>query len=417
MRARIRIAWQAIQSSYWFLPSLMLVGSALLAIGVVELDDRIGMWLEAAPGWLSTFSAENARAVLTTIGSSMVAMAGVTFSIVIVALTVASSQFGPLLLINFMRDRSNQIVLGTFVSTFLYCLLALRHVHAYEASGQSPPLTVLTGVLLGVLSLWVFIYFIHHVSTSIQADQIVALAGEQLERAVHRKASDSEQAADVELAEQAWLKLDRGDADARRGPLLSNRTGYLSRIEIGVLTDAASDGEVAVEIDAQPGDFLVAGTRIGSLVPAERCDDEELTDSILGALEIVRRRGSALDVMLLVDRLTGIAVRALSPGVNDPYTALLCIDRLTASLTAMAEADPRRRVWAEDSQPRLRLRPLTFEQLLARGCEPILTYGSSDPRIVERLQQMLQLLRARASRPEVLHAIELQREAVDRAAG
>ncbi len=137
-------------------------------------------------GWIYTRGPDGARAVLSTIAGSMITVAGVVFSVTIVALSLASNQFGPRLLRNFMRDRGNQIVLGTFVATYLYCLLVMRTVQGMDGSQFVPHLSVTVAILMAVASLGVLIYFIHHVAVSIQAPELIANVAHELHEAIDR---------------------------------------------------------------------------------------------------------------------------------------------------------------------------------------------------------------------------------------
>ncbi|MBZ0110885.1 MAG: DUF2254 domain-containing protein, partial [Thermoanaerobaculia bacterium] len=186
MKAQLQKYTERIRSSFWFLPSLMAVGAVLLAFGTVALDDAIANdWL-LRQGWVYTGGAEGASAVLGTIAGSMITIAGVVFSMTLVALSLASSQFGPRLLRNFMRDTTNQVVLGTFIATFLYCLFVLGTIRRAEEIAFVPHLSVSIGILTAVCSLAVFIYFIHHVSVSIQSHQIVSRVWQDLIRGIDR---------------------------------------------------------------------------------------------------------------------------------------------------------------------------------------------------------------------------------------
>ena len=182
MRAQLLKYWDRIRSSFWFLPSLMACGAVALALATVALDGSVtDDWLQTL-AWVYTGGAEGASAVLETIAGSMITIAGVVFSLTLVALSLASSQFGPRLLRNFMRDTANQVVLGTFVATFLYCLLVLRTIRRADEVAFVPHLSVTLGVLFAIASLGVLIYFIHHVSVSIQADEIIARVGSGADR-------------------------------------------------------------------------------------------------------------------------------------------------------------------------------------------------------------------------------------------
>ena len=161
--------WNSVRSSFWFLPGGMVGVAIALALVSVTLDEPMTEWLALNLGWTFTGGAEGASDVLGIIAGSMITIAGVVFSMTLVALSLASSQLGPRLLRTFMRDTITQVVLGTFIATFLYCLLVLRTIRRVDEVAFVPHLSVTLGVLLAVASVGVLIYFIHHVSVSIQA--------------------------------------------------------------------------------------------------------------------------------------------------------------------------------------------------------------------------------------------------------
>lgn len=150
---RRRASWEYLRGTYWAVPSAMSVAAVLLSVAMIQLDQLATARLLDRLSWVYTGGPEGARAVLSTIAASMITVAGVTFSITIVALTLASQQFGPRLLRSFLRDFGNQVVLGTFVSTFLYCLLVLRTVRGSDDAEFVPHLAVTVGVTLAMLSL------------------------------------------------------------------------------------------------------------------------------------------------------------------------------------------------------------------------------------------------------------------------
>lgn len=164
MRVQAFKTWYRIHSSFWFLPTLMAGGAMVLAFAMVAMDAPVTEWLALNWGISFTGGAEGASSLLGAIAGSMITIAGVVFSMTLVALSLASSQLGPRLLRSFMRDTRTQVVLGTFVATFLYCLLVLRTVRHAEEFVFVPHLSVALGVMLAVVSVGVLIYFIHHVS-------------------------------------------------------------------------------------------------------------------------------------------------------------------------------------------------------------------------------------------------------------
>ncbi len=171
---RVSASWGRLNSSFWFVPTMMCAVAVGLSFLLIEVDTRIGVGTVSDFGLLYTFGPEGARAILSVIASSMITVASLIFSITMLSLQLASSQFGPRVLENFMRDRSNQIVLGTFVSTFLYCLVVLRAVRGTEDSIFVPHLTVAFTVVLAAVGVAVLIYFIHHIATSIRIETLLA---------------------------------------------------------------------------------------------------------------------------------------------------------------------------------------------------------------------------------------------------
>jgi uncharacterized membrane protein len=186
MKAKLDHFLFQLRSSYWFVPSVMALLSIGVALGMIVVDQSVGEDGIQGYWWIYAGGPDGARAVLATVAGSIISVAGVTFSIKIAALTLASQQFGPRLLRNFMADRGNQFVLGTFIATFLYCLLVLRTVRSWEDAEFVPHLSVTLGVLLAVASLGVLIYFIHHIAASIQASNVIARVSGELQAAIDR---------------------------------------------------------------------------------------------------------------------------------------------------------------------------------------------------------------------------------------
>lgn len=185
MKTRLLQYWENFRSSFWFVPSIMATAAALLAVVGVQLDLALKN-TQVEGWWVYRGGAEGARAVLSVVAGSMISVAGTVFSITIVALTLASSQFGPRLLRNFMRDTVNQFVLGVFTSTFLFCLLVLRTVRGIDDDQFVPHLSITLGVVLAVASLAVLIYFIHHTSVSIQVTHLISEVSRELRETIAR---------------------------------------------------------------------------------------------------------------------------------------------------------------------------------------------------------------------------------------
>lgn len=321
---------QVLTSSFWFVPAVMTMGAVLLAMGMLWLDQPLKNDMLQGLGWVYAGGPEGARAMLSTIAGSMITVAGTTFSITIAVLTLASSQFGPRLLGNFMRDRGNQMVLGAFIATFVYCLLVLRTVRGLDDSVLVPHLAVTMAVLLTLFDLGALIYFIHHVSTSIQAPQVVARAGRELETTIERLFPERI-GHNLEPSPSPHLPPEeKGDL------LLSHHSGYIQMVDAKHLVQIASEHQVMLRLHHRPGELVVAGSPLVTVWPQL---NPTLGKKLHAAFVLGQQRTHYQDVEFGVDQLVEVALRALSPSLNDPFTAINVVDQLTVSLSKLAERE------------------------------------------------------------------------------
>jgi uncharacterized membrane protein len=184
MKATLMRFADGLRGSYWFLPTVMALAAVLLAGGMVFLDTYEGSeWMDGLP-WLYAARPDGARQVLSAISGSMITVAGTVFSVTIAAVVYASGQYGPRLLSNFMSDRGNQVTLGTFIATFVYCLLVLRTIRSTGEAGAGagfvPTLALLVGVALALCSISVLIFFIHHVPSQLHINVVIEDVGDKL---------------------------------------------------------------------------------------------------------------------------------------------------------------------------------------------------------------------------------------------
>lgn len=395
MRARLDKLRAELLDNYWLIPALMAVAAILLASGLAQLDQ----WVEHDPGeklgWLYGGGAEAAREVLSTIATAIMTVVSLTFSVTVVTLTLATSQFGSRLLHNFMRDRGNQVVLGTFISTFIYALLALRMIEDDGSSEWVPHITVLGGLLLALLSIAVLIYFINHVVEEIQANNVIARVSQELHTMIERyypplpgrPRNAQEQAMDEKLLHVLSRPCKR---IAARGE------GLLQAVETEPLLRWASRHRLVVTLRYRPGQFITRGCVAFEIHPAERVpEDAEKVCS--EALLTGARRTLIQDVEFGVDQLVEVAVRALSPSVNDPFTAIGCLDRLAAALVRVMErAEPPALHYDAEGEPRLILKISDFPNLTRRAFTPIRQHASGNLSVLTHLLRVTGLLLERA---------------------
>ncbi len=411
MKTRLLVAREVLHTSFWFLPAIMVVGAFVLAFALLSLDRVVASEVQRTLDWGYAGGPEGARSLLSTIAGSMITVAGVVFSITIVALTLASSQFGPRLLRNFIRDRGNQAVLGTFIATYIYCLLVLRTVRG-DAEGEFvPSISVLVGVVLAVLSLAVLIYYIHHSATSIQATQVVAAVTQDLLQTIDRVFPDKLGEGDVHNADRPDV-LDHFDNGSDVVQINSRHSGYIMAIDMDALLRRAQTADLVICLLRRPGQFTVEGDLIAQAWPRKRAE-EDLAQSLQSAFEFDSQRSSLQDVEFGVDQLVEVAVRALSPGINDPFTAMTCVDRLGQALCLLAQREfPSEYRYDEEDHLRVIVYPVLFGDILDEAFDQVRQYGRTSAAVIIRQLEALERIALVVCRPRDIAATRRQAKLV-----
>lgn len=416
MRAQIFKYWDRVRSSFWFVPAVMAAGAVTLAFVSITLDETVKDWSALGLDWIFSGDAEGAATILGTLAGSMITITGVVFSMTLVALSLTSSQLGPRLLHNFMSDTTTQMVLGTFVSTFLYCLLILRTIRREEGAIFVPHLSVSLAVLFAVVSVAVLIYFIHHVSRSIQANQIMAKVGTELNEEIEclfpvRIGSGGPRVAAKQPSDHF---LDAFDQTAR--PVCSTKDGYLQFIDGDGLIELAEKENIVIRLVRQPGHYMVAGSPLAMVWPENRLSDT-LEERIHTAFALGNQRTPGQDIEFSVNQLVEIAVRALSPGVNDPFTAVSCVDHLGSALCRLAQRElPSQYRHDEQDQLRLIAPVVTFAEITDAAFNQIRQYGRSSAAVTIRMLETISVIAEFAQRPEERAALLRHAEMIARGA-
>ncbi|MDZ7695699.1 MAG: DUF2254 domain-containing protein [Deltaproteobacteria bacterium] len=305
--------WSKLRSSFWFVPSLIVAFSIALAVVLVEVSSTgSDRWLAR---WPRLFGAgtEGARGMLSTIAGSMMTVVGVTFSMTLVTLALASSQYTSRILRNFMRDRVTQVVLGIFTGIFIYCLIVLRSIRGGDESGFIPNLAVSLGVVLAIGGISVLIFFIHHIASSIQAANIIAsvaaatmVAVDRLfpERLGNGPVDGDEDQSPLPLPERRW------QAVSARG------NGYIQSVDNAALLCLARKHQTIVRMERSIGEFVVHDTTLASLA-LEDSPGKEIIADLQAAYSISRYRMVEHDSAFGIRQIVDMALRALSPSIND----------------------------------------------------------------------------------------------------
>ncbi|MBE9007755.1 DUF2254 domain-containing protein [Fortiea sp. LEGE XX443] len=381
--------WDQLHSSYWFIPAVMAVVATALAFTMLSFDrtDKVGInyW------WVYTGGTDGARSLLEAVAGSMVSVAATAFSITIVALQLAASNFGPRLLRNFMQDTGNQVVLGTFLGTFIYCLFVLRTIHG-DGDGYSqfvPQLAVTVGILLAIISIGVLIYFIHHASTIIQASHVIQNVSEDLHSAIKRLFPEKiglSEPQDRQGVEEIPISFEEEAL-----PIRANNTGYLQAIDDKELMKIACKHNLLVRIQVRPGKFVVQGGDLVLVFPGEKVN-KKLTKKINDAFIFGKERTEQQDVEFPINQLVEIALRAISPAVNDPFTAIRCIDRLSAGLCHLVQRNFPSPYRYDNNKLRVIAEGVKFAELTDAAFNQIRQYGRSDVAVTIRLLEAIALI-------------------------
>ena len=385
---------EALRTNLWFIPALESLAAVALFAVTVSIDEAAFHGELRLPSWVISGSPDAAREILSSLAGAIITVVGVVFSIVIVALTLASQQFGPRMLRTFIRDRGAQVTLGTFVATFFYAMLVLISI----GSTFVPHLSVTVALALTVIDLGVLIYFIHHIATAIQLPAVIASIAHDLAEAIDAEAAppltgDSTASAGSARTETAQVngpsaELLRARLDRSGHVVAAPASGYLQFVRHATLVRIAAEHDAVIRLEHRPGHFLTAGRPMATVWPPEAAA------AIAHRLENVHITGPlrtlSQDIAFGIDQLVEIGIRALSPAVNDTFTALTCIDWLGDGLCKIAVG------WYPQSVHldrlgtiRLITVPVSYERLVQRSFEKVRQAADGMPAVLIRQLDVL----------------------------
>lgn len=379
--------WHELKATFWFIPVLTIAFSVLLAIALVYIDETSEISQDGLGRFFFVNSADSARSILSTISGAMIGVAGTVFSVTLVALTLASSQFGPRLIKNFMYIRLNQVVLGSYISTYLYCLIILNTIKDNDNWVFMPSLSILVAIVAAMLNIILLIVFIHQIAVSIQADKVISdildLILEQAETLFPEKIGEGAPERREVAEQESKSKYQQVIS------LQSNKNGYLQYIDSIGLLDYSTTHDCILELTHRPGFYIVEGLELGKLYT--NADIEEgVLPTLLGHFVLGKTRTAQQDLEFSIHQMVEIASRALSPGVNDPYTAIACIDNLTAALVKLAQRKfPSRYRFDKEDNLRIIADVLTFEGTVGVAFNQIRQFSTGNIAVIIRLMEAL----------------------------
>lgn len=388
--------WQRLRDSFWFLPALMCLTAVVAAEALVVLDSEADLSFGPLDAVMYRVGAGGSRSLLEAIATSVLAAAATSFSITIAVISLASSTYGPRLVRNFMADRGNQVVLGAYLGTFLYCLLVLRTIRDDGSGGQVfvPHAAVAVAVVLALVSVGLLVYFVHHISDSVQVWTLAQRVRDDLLAVVDRtypEVADDGPPQGPDLPPAGQGERVKATSD-----------GYLARIDAPALVRLARDRDAVVVLQVRPGAYCVRGSTLARIHGVADDAGPDLAEAVRSHVLLKDERTPHQDVEFAVQQLIELAVRALSPSTNDPYTALNALDQLSAALVLVASRpvpSPQRR--DADGTTRLLVPVADPEALVGLVYEALRTYALAHPVLLRRAVEVADRMGGQGCHPAI----------------
>ncbi|HSH26597.1 MAG TPA: DUF2254 domain-containing protein, partial [Wenzhouxiangella sp.] len=338
-------------------------------------------------------------ALLSTLLTSMITLATLAISITMVVLTLAAGQLGPRLIRSFMADKRTQFMLGFFLATIVYLVAVLRAVNADLGTEESHHIVATVGAALSLGCIVFLLFFVHHLGRSIVADTVIERVGLQLDATIEEMLTKSERAP-PEPAPDSHVQEDGAVFSLVRG-------GYVQAVDYDALVESATEAQCRVLLDFRPGQFLIPHGTHGRVYPASNCS-EKLIQEVRNAIAIGGQRSATQDLEYAIRQLVEVALRALSPGINDPFTAIVVIDRLGLCLAEIMQRDPPKAIWQDDEGcTRVVGQPITFAGLTDAAFNQIRQSGGR-PAILIQMMAILKQLAEQARTEEHRQALDEQ---------
>ncbi|MFE3879868.1 DUF2254 domain-containing protein [Kitasatospora sp. NPDC059146] len=402
---------EALRTNLWVVPILEVGFAAALFTVTVSLDRGAYDGTLGLPSWVISGTADSARQVLAAIAAALITVVGVVFSIMIVTLTLASTQFGPRMLRTFIRDRTTQMTLGTFVGTFVFAILSLVVIGPGPRGDFVPHLSITVCMVLVMLDLAVLIFFIHHIATSIQLPRVIASIAAELSEAIEAGAGGPDRPAGGGAGPTAAELNVRLDTSGATVP--APASGYLQFVRHRTLVRMAAELDAVIRLDHRPGHFLVQGHPLATVWPPAAAP--EVARSFARAHVVGSTRTLAQDIAFAVDQLVEIAIRALSTAVNDTFTTLTCIDWLGEGLCRIAARwDPNPVHRDEAGYVRVMTVPVSYERLVQRSFEKIRQAAPGMPAVLIRQLDALAEIMAETRTEQQRRVLLQQAEMIER---
>jgi uncharacterized membrane protein len=407
-RVTARYKWDRLKVSFWFAPVVMSLGAILLAGFMYWVDGRIPAETLQERYLILSGTPSELRTLLIGMASTILATAGVVFTLLTLPLSTVAAQYGSRLLRVFLGDRTTQLVLGMFVATFVYCLVAALAIPPTNIEPQGPRVTATVGLVLMLGTFGSLILLVQHISTMLQAPNIVAAAGAELREVVRAEIpeeirNDDHREAGLETRIASLVETDGYAVRVRR-------TGYIQYIDPQNLMTLARERNLVIRLLYKPGQVVFCDTRVALVWPAAQVDDG-LDRQIRNAFRIGNGRTPTQDVAYAFNQLVEIAVRAMSPAINDPFTAMTCLDYMGEGLVLfIRQGEKDSHFYDQDNQLRLILKPVTVAELASTAFDMLRHCSCDNAGVLLYMLDVIDTVGQEASLPTVKNSVEVREE-------
>lgn len=374
--------------SYWLIPTCMVIAFFIISVLCIYIDFHSGA--NVITNLFYGIDTQAIRSLLTIIAGSMITVTSIAFSITIVTLTIASSQFGPRLMRNFMTDLGTQVVLGMFISTFLFCLF-INFALSFEPSYSfKPGLSALVAMMMSVISVFMLIFFIHHVAKSIQVDVVIDDVYSDLQANIVKYFPSKMNATPQNKQQEAFALIELKNSKVNL-IIKAATSGYVQLIDKEMIIQVATQHHVTIKLIHSAGDFIIKGAPIMWVLSTDdRTMNCDVRNQLRSHVVLGSCRTPVQDPEFALHQLVEIALRALSPGINDPYTAMTCIDKLCAILCELTDkAFPSPMTFDDNNELRLVAKELTFYDIAQAGFHQIREHSKNNIQVTIRILDAL----------------------------
>jgi uncharacterized membrane protein len=404
-----RNTWDRMSVNFLFIPGVMALGAVLLAWSMYWLDGQIPNEVLNTSRFIISGSVGELRGYLFAMATAVLTTAGVVFTLLTLPLSTVAAQYGSRLLRIFLGDRTTQFVLGMFVATFAYCIFSAMGIPPIEVQPEGPQITTTIGLYLLIAAFASLILLIQHISMMLQAPNIAAAAGVELLEVVRE--TNLPESRGGEYQRQTGRNPPDSLTEADAHPVRATEGGYIQYVDPEYILPLAEKKDIVIHIVPKPGAFVRNGMVIALVWPADRVDND-LDNEIRNTFHLGNQRTPTQDVEYAVNQLTEMAVRAMSPAINDPFTAMTCLDYIGEGLALFVRQGPiRPNIYDSHDQLRLVFDPVTFDELLSAAFDMLRHASADNARVLLHMLETINVISQETKSPDarqkLLHHVTL----------